>query len=257
MRINSIFLTFLLFALTDARRIRERVNDIIGEHRKIGAYNTMTSPKVRWPSKTLIYKFDEGNTHTADERKYYLIAMEIIANATCIKFKERTTEVGYVNLINSNPKGCYSVAGYQGTKQDLNIGWCLKRTYSVVHEFMHALGFHHEQTRYDRDLYLDVQWNNIKESVQHNYLKYPRTYAFPKWSYDLESVLQYPIEDTPPSMILRSLEDESKDIGQRQRLRPSDILRMRAAYSCDSAGSETRSMGLTEEQLRVAQYIAY
>ena len=45
-----------------------------------------------------------------------------------------------------------------------------------MHEFGHAIGFHHEQTRPDRDNYIKVNNDNIESGLAYNFDKY-------KWGY--------------------------------------------------------------------------
>lgn len=56
---------------------------------------------------------------------------------------------------------------------------------------MHSLGFEHEQTRYDRDMYLQVLWQNIEPAKASNFNKQPRTLSFPKYDLDFRSVMMY------------------------------------------------------------------
>ena len=43
----------------------------------------------------------------------------------------------------------------------LNKDGCLHRSV-IVHEFLHAIGFSHEQNRKDRDQFVKVNFENIK-----------------------------------------------------------------------------------------------
>lgn len=62
----------------------------------------------------------------------------------------------------------------------------------VAHEFGHALGFHHEQTRPDRDQHVRILTENVHPQMRYNFKKY-------NWqminnfnvSYDYESVMHY------------------------------------------------------------------
>ena len=65
---------------------------------------------------------------------------------------------------------------------------------AIMHELMHALGFHHEHNRWDRDKHIKVNWlcERIYKNI-HNFQKRPlklatETYGLP---YDLSSVMHY------------------------------------------------------------------
>lgn len=43
---------------------------------------------------------------------------------------------------------------------------------TAVHEMLHALGFYHQQSATDRDNYVKVIFENIKDGKAHNFIKY-------------------------------------------------------------------------------------
>lgn len=55
-----------------------------------------------------------------------------------------------------------SVGNRQVGKQQLSIGKNCDRLGIVEHEFLHALGFQHEQSRADRDDYVNIMWDRIE-----------------------------------------------------------------------------------------------
>ena len=61
---------------------------------------------------------------------------------------------------------CYSFIGRLGYGQDLSLSrsGCVYH-HLVQHEVLHALGFHHEQKRSDRDQYIRVQLENVTPGV--------------------------------------------------------------------------------------------
>jgi len=84
-----------------------------------------------------------------------------------------------------------------GKKHKISIGlvnggpsWCSKKN-SIQHEFMHALGFHHEHQRPDRDKYIKVFENYIEETLRHNYWKADDMHTF-GLPYDVLSIMHYP-----------------------------------------------------------------
>jgi Astacin (Peptidase family M12A) len=63
---------------------------------------------------------------------------------------------------------------------------------TVIHEFMHAVGFFHMQSASDRDDYVRILWENIEPGMEHNFEKHPSTlisqFGVP---YDFTSVMHY------------------------------------------------------------------
>ena len=66
--------------------------------------------------------------------------------------------------------GCWSYVGMNGGEQLISLNGDLDPStpgcwwkHTIVHEFIHAFGFAHEQQRPDRDDYVKVIWQNIPE----------------------------------------------------------------------------------------------
>ena len=65
----------------------------------------------------------------------------------------------------SNFNSCWSMVGRTGGKQGMSLGKGCVYTGTIIHEFLHAIGFYHEQSRPDRDDYIYVNWDNIQSGT--------------------------------------------------------------------------------------------
>ncbi|XP_055353507.1 zinc metalloproteinase nas-4-like [Paramacrobiotus metropolitanus] len=89
--------------------------------------------------------------------------------------------------------GCNSYVGKLGKNQTINLevsstGYCL-RFKTVLHELMHTVGFYHEQSREDRDTYVETNRPNIQPKYYYAFDKISTTtFGLP---YDIYSVMHY------------------------------------------------------------------
>lgn len=81
-----------------------------------------------------------------------------------------------------------SFVGMVGGEQILNMAsWGAK--FVIVHEFGHALGYWHEQSRPDRDTYVQIEWDRIITGYGHNFEKYGSAGVY--GPYDFDSLMHY------------------------------------------------------------------
>jgi len=144
-----------------------------------------------WPNGVVVYEFS-SNVSSFNQQKV-LNAMEVLEQPSNITFIERTNESNYVFIQSGNSNS--SFVGMIGGAQPLNmVSWNSSGedgvNYIIVHELMHALGLWHEQSRPDRDNYVQIVWSNIPGGVQHNF-QIQNQAILTDTPYDFESVMHY------------------------------------------------------------------
>ena len=78
----------------------------------------------------------------------------------------------------------------QGGSQTLNLGRTCYSESTIIHEFMHALGVWHYQSRPDRDEYVEILFDNIIEDKKHNFNIEVNSETYDT-TYDVESFMHY------------------------------------------------------------------
>jgi hypothetical protein len=62
---------------------------------------------------------------------------------------------------------------------------------NIIHELLHALGFLHMHTAVERDNYVHINWDNIKERAKFNFQKYTAHVSMFDTPYDYGSIMHY------------------------------------------------------------------
>merc|ERR1711962_206730 len=163
----------------------------------------------------------------------------VIASGYSSNDKARISQRDYVYVFPGG--GCYSNVGKTGGQQKLSLSrsGCIYRS-TVVHEFMHAAGFWHEQSRADRDQYVQVVLDNVATKMRYNFRTVSEPHAKLIGSYDYRSVMQYGSyafsNNGRKTMILRS--NPNAYLGQYSRgtMTASDAVKLKTLYGCDDTG---------------------
>ncbi|NWT92499.1 MEP1A protein, partial [Urocynchramus pylzowi] len=164
-----------------------------------------------------------------------LQAFEMFRLKSCVDFKPYEGERTYIFF--SKQDGCWSMVGDQQTGQNLSIGSRCDYRAIVEHEILHALGFYHEQSRMDRDDYVNIWWDEIIAGQEHNFAKYDDTYITDlNTPYDYDSLMHYePFSfnknESVPT-ITAKIPAFDDIIGQRLDLSAIDLERLNRMYNC-------------------------
>ncbi|KAM4723167.1 dorsal-ventral patterning tolloid-like protein 1 [Rhinophrynus dorsalis] len=160
-------------------------------------------------------------------------AMQEFEILTCVKFVHRSEENDYLSI--TSKRGCWSSVGRMEGAQELSLSTsgCI-RLGTIQHELNHALGFHHEQSRSDRNNYVTINTQYIDpEHIQNFRLEDTNNLGL---EYDYSSVMHYPsnaFSNTSGKMTIVPKPDPTVHIGQRYGLSTLDIAKINRLYHCD------------------------
>lgn len=110
--------------------------------------------------------------------------------------------------------------------------------FTVLHEFIHLLGFHHIHISPNRDNHIRIIWENINPPYESRFMKRSESDELSDFGtgYDYDSIMHtnsvaYSVNG---ERTIETLDPENQHkIGQRERLSAGDILRINRMYKCD------------------------
>jgi len=142
-----------------------------------------------WPDGIIPYQFmlDQSSFYyvSPENQQKTVAAMETIEAVCDVDFVPRSGEPDYVLIRNDTGNSAW--VGRKGGEQFLGmLTW--DAHYAIVHELMHCGGAWHEMQRPDRGTYVTINWNNIPDNQENNFvLKGDTTIG----RYDFDSVMHY------------------------------------------------------------------
>ncbi|TDH16472.1 hypothetical protein EPR50_G00019810 [Perca flavescens] len=211
--------------------------------------NSILGDKYRWPT-TIPYYLEDSLEMNA--KGVILKAFDQYRLKTCIDFTPWKGEKNYISVYKGS--GCSSSVGNQRVgKQRLSIGKNCDCLGTVEHEFLHALGFWHEQSRADRDDYVNIMWDRIEPGKENNFKKHDEKVSSALGvAYDYGSVMHYTKTSfsigSEPTIVTK-IPHFMDVIGQRMGFSASDLTKLNRLYNCTKSSSFVDSCDFEEENI--------
>ncbi|XP_048117320.1 meprin A subunit beta-like [Alosa alosa] len=188
----------------------------------------------RWP---LPVPYDLDWSLDMNAKGVILRAFEQFRLKTCVDFRPQFWNEQHIEI--KKALGCWSQVGKNEWEQELSIGSDCDTVATVEHELMHALGFWHEQSRYDRDNHISINWGNIEAGKEKNFeIRTNDTNSTMDTPYDYFSVMHYPkdaFSNGKGSTIITKLPEFQDVIGQRLDMSHYDVEELNKFYRCNES----------------------
>jgi len=192
--------------------------------------NLFSSARNLWPKKQYIYYYIERSLSRTRAVAVIKQAVDDYHKYTCLRFKPRTNQRTYLSFYKGG--GCSSPIGAGRGARRISLATGCWRKGTVIHEMGHSIGLYHEQSRTDRDKYIEILWNNINPKMKFNFNKAEGTHSY-NTPYDYDSVMHYPgkaFSRNGGYTIRTRSSSMQKRIGQRSGFSRTDIKQINAMY---------------------------
>ena len=162
--------------------------------------------------------------------------MNEIQSKTCLRFSPiNIYDIDYIRIING--VGCSSYVGRIGNSQDVTLqrNGCISKG-TAMHELIHAIGFKHQHSHYERDQKITILWNNITPGKEHNFdITSSSSYSNYETAFDIGSIMHYKDDafgiNGKKTIQAKNPADQNK-MGQRSAMSTGDIIRINNMYEC-------------------------
>uniref|UniRef100_A0A915CNY6 Metalloendopeptidase n=1 Tax=Ditylenchus dipsaci TaxID=166011 RepID=A0A915CNY6_9BILA len=199
------------------------------------ARNSIRQQYRKWPNNEIPYAL--SSQYGAYARSVIAKAMNEYHTKTCIRFVARDSR-RHADYVYIHPDdGCYSLVGRVGGRQPLSLDSGCIQVGTIVHELMHSVGFFHEQSRYDRDAYIDILWPNVVNGADDQFEKYGVSVINQlNEPYDYSSIMHY------------GPRAGAQKMGQRIQFSDIDLRKISKLYNCGMASGMTTN-SVVEQQM--------
>ena len=124
--------------------------------------NIQTDLTYRWPEGKMNIEIDPDlSTNVIGVMHQALRELEL---RSIIRFKAHDVETDFIRIFPGG--GCTSMLGRMGGRQHISLASGCDGMATIMHEFTHAIGVAHTQSRPDRDDHVTIHWENIKNNYK-------------------------------------------------------------------------------------------
>lgn len=197
--------------------------------------NAVSDRKRIWQRKVIPYEIHPNVWNETAIKK----SIVYFNTLTCVQWVERTKlDINLPYVIFKPDSVCRSEIGQTYSAihgQDVFIGPYCSTLPIILHEMYHVMGFYHEMKRYDRDKYIEINWDNITPGYEKFFDKLsPEETDFLDEHYDVKSVMHYDSfsYSKQPKLVTISLVNSTDVLAEANMPNKRDVEKVRRLYDC-------------------------